>query len=149
MLDDMSADTKDDTVHSIAHAVVLLEELAPNYGAQRRRLRVVKYRGQSFRGGYHDFTIKAGGVLVFPRLVSLEHKRGFSREQLTCGIDQLDSLFGGGIEKGSSTLILGPAGTGKSIFAVQYVLAAIARGERAAIFIFDEELALCSSGLGL
>ena len=142
MLDDSAADSRDNTVHSIAHAVVLLEELAPAYGAQRRRLRVVKYRGQSFRGGYHDFTIATGGVLVFPRLVSLEHKIGFSREQLTCGIDQLDTLFGGGIEKGSSTLILGPAGTGKSIFAVQYLLAAIARGERAAMFVFDEELAM-------
>ena len=142
MLDDLSADTQDNTVHSIAHAVVMLEELAPDYGAQRRRLRVVKYRGQRFRGGYHDFTIATGGIMVFPRLVSLEHKTGFSRDRLVSGIVELDALLGGGIEKGSSTLILGPAGTGKSLFAVQYVLAAVARGERAAMFVFDEELAL-------
>ena len=142
MLDDMSVDTQDNTVHSIAHAVVVLEELAPDYGAQRRRLRVVKYRGQRFRGGYHDFTILTGGIMVFPRLVSLEHKTGFSRDRLVSGIVELDALLGGGIERGSSTLILGPAGTGKSLFAVQYLLAAVARGERAAMFVFDEELAL-------
>ena len=142
MLDDMSTDTQDNTVHSIAHAVVVLEELAPDYGAQRRRLRVVKYRGQRFRGGYHDFTIVTGGIMVFPRLVSLEHKTGFSRDRLVSGIVELDALLGGGVERGSSTLILGPAGTGKSLFAVQYMLAAVARGERAAMFVFDEELAL-------
>ncbi|MDX7949607.1 ATPase domain-containing protein [Lichenihabitans sp. Uapishka_5] len=142
MLDDLSADTQDNTVHSIAHAVVMLQELAPDYGAQRRRLRVIKYRGQRFRGGFHDFTIATGGVVVFPRLISLEHKTGFSRDRLVSGIAELDALLGGGIEKGSSTLILGPAGTGKSLVSVQYVLAAIERGERAAMFVFDEELAM-------
>ena len=141
MLDDLSADVHDNTVHSIAHGVVKLEELAPDYGAQRRRLRVIKYRGQPFRGGFHDFDIRTGGVAVFPRLVSLEHKTGFKRDRLVSGIERLDALLGGGVEKGTSTLILGPAGTGKSLFAIQYVLAAIARDERAAMFIFDEELA--------
>ncbi len=140
MLDDLSAETKDNTLHSIAHAVIKLEELAPDYGAQRRRLRIVKYRGQNFRGGYHDFIIARGGLQVFPRLVSLDHKTGFAREQLKSGVPELDALVGGGIEKGSSTLILGPAGTGKSLVSIQYVLAAIARGERAAMFIFDEEM---------
>lgn len=142
LLDDLSADTWDNTVHSIAHAVVKLEELAPAYGPQRRRLRVLKYRGRPFRGGYHDLTISTGGVVVFPRLVSLEHKTDYARERLVSGIGQLDALVGGGIEKGSSALILGPAGTGKSLFAIQYVLAAVARGERAALFVFDEELVL-------
>ncbi len=142
MLDDLSADVHDNTVHSIAHGVVKLEELAPDYGAQRRRLRVIKYRGQPFRGGFHDFDIRTGGVAVFPRLVSLEHKTGFKRDRLVSGIERLDALLGGGVEKGTSTLILGPAGTGKSLFAIQYVLAAIARDERAAMFIFDEELPL-------
>ena len=142
MLDDLSADVQDKTVHSIAHGVVKLEELAPEYGAERRRLRVIKYRGQPFRGGFHDFAIRTGGVQVFPRLVSLEHKTGFARDRLVSGISQLDALLGGGVDRGSSTLLLGPAGTGKSLFVVQYVLAAIARGERAAMFIFDEELAL-------
>ena len=142
MLDDLSANTADNTVHSIAHGVMRLEELAPDYGAQRRRMRVVKYRGQSFLGGYHDFAIRAGGVEVFPRLVALDHKTGFVREQLVSGVAQLDLLLGGGIEKGSSALILGPAGAGKSLLTVQYLLAAMARGEKAAMFVFDEELAL-------
>jgi circadian clock protein KaiC len=142
MLDDLAGDGNDNTVHSIAHAVIKLQELAPDYGAQRRRMRVVKYRGQNFRGGYHDFSIKQGGLVVYPRLVSLDHKTGFSRERLVSGVKQLDALVGGGIEKGSSTLILGPAGAGKSLISIQYVLAAIARGERAAMFIFDEELGL-------
>ncbi|WP_336485307.1 ATPase domain-containing protein [Methylobacterium nigriterrae] len=142
MLDDLTSDALDKTVHSVAHGVIRLEELAPDYGAQRRRMRVLKYRGQRFRGGYHDFTIATGGVQVFPRLVSLEHKTGFGRDRLVSGIGELDALLGGGIEKGSSTLILGPAGTGKSLFAIQYVLAAAARAERAAMFVFDEELGL-------
>lgn len=142
MLDDLTADPLDKTVHSIAHGVVRLEELAPDYGAERRRLRVVKYRGQRFRGGYHDFIIATGGVRVFPRLVSLEHKTSFQRERIGSGIAALDALLGGGIETGSSTLILGPAGTGKSLVTFQYVAAAVARGERAAMFIFDEELGL-------
>jgi circadian clock protein KaiC len=142
MLDDLSPGTHVNTVHSIAHGVVRLEELAPDYGAQRRRLRIIKYRGQSFRGGFHDFNIRTGGIDVFPRLVSLEHKTGYPRERLASGVRQLDALLGGGVEKGSSTLILGPAGSGKSLVSVQYALAAVARGERAAMFTFDEELSL-------
>ena len=142
LLEDLTADTLDKTVHSIAHGVIRLEELAPEYGAERRRLRVIKYRGQRFRGGYHDFAITTGGVQVFPRLIALEHKTAFARTQLASGVSELDALLGGGVATGSSTLILGPAGTGKSLFTIQYVAAAIARGERAAMFIFDEELGL-------
>ncbi|GJD54571.1 ATPase domain-containing protein [Methylobacterium dankookense] len=140
LLDDLTADALDKTVHSVTHAVVRLDELAPDYGAERRRLRVLKYRSQRFRGGYHDFCISTGGVRVFPRLIALEHKTAFVRNQLGSGVIELDALLGGGVEAGSSTLILGPAGTGKSLFAIQYVLAAVARGEKAAMFIFDEEL---------
>ncbi len=142
MLDDLTTDTNDKTVHSLAHGVIRLEELAPSYGAERRRLRVIKYRGQAFRGGFHDFTIAQGGVQVFPRLVAGEHKTGFTRHVLTSGISELDMLLGGGIEQGSSTLIMGPAGAGKSLLAVQFAVAAAARGEKAALFIFDEELGL-------
>lgn len=142
MLDDLTADIMDKTVHSVAQGVVRLDEMAPEYGAERRRLRVVKYRGQRFRGGYHDFTITTGGVQVFPRLIALESKTAFARTKLVSGIVQLDALLGGGIEQGSSTLILGPAGTGKSLLSIQYVLAAVARGEKAAMFVFDEELGL-------
>ncbi len=142
LLDDLTSESMDKTVHSVAHGVVKLEELAPDYGAERRRLRVMKYRGQRFRGGYHDFAIRRGGVAVFPRLVSAEHRTHFDRTQNTSDIPELDALLGGGIEQGSSTLVLGPAGTGKSTFSFQFVAAAIARGERAAIFVFDEELGL-------
>lgn len=142
MLDDLTTDTNDKTVHSLAHGVVRLEGLTPTYGAERRRLRVIKYRGQSFRGGFHDFIIAEGGVQVFPRLVSGEHKTGFARDVLTSGIVELDALLGGGIEQGSSTLIMGPAGSGKSLLTVQFAVSAAKRGEKAALFIFDEELGL-------
>lgn len=142
LLDDLTSDTLDKTVHSVVHGVIQLEELAPDYGAERRRLRILKYRGQNFRGGYHDFAIKTGGVEVFPRLVASEHRTGFARRRTTSAIPELDALLGGGIEQGSSALVLGPAGTGKSTFALQFVAAAIARGETAAVFIFDEELGL-------
>jgi circadian clock protein KaiC len=142
LLDDLTTDTLDKTVHSIAHGVIRLEELAPEYGAERRRLRVIKYRGRRVRGGYHDFSIKTGGLEVYPRIVASEHRTGFDRGVLTSGIDRLDALLGGGIERGSSALILGPAGTGKSMLAMIFAAAAVRRGEKAALFIFDEELGL-------
>lgn len=142
LLDDRTTEASDKTAHSIVHGVVLLEELTPNYGAERRRMRVSKYRGQRYRGGYHDFTIRTGGVAVFPRLVSAEHQTRYARQQVKCGIAELDALLGGGIEQGSSTLILGPAGTGKTTFALEFLTAACRRGEKAAMFVFDEELGL-------
>jgi circadian clock protein KaiC len=105
-------------------------------------LRVIKYRGQKYRGGYHDFTITTGGINVFPRLIAAEHRQRHPRTQLVTGIAPFDALLGGGIESGSSTLILGPAGTGKSLLAIIFAMAALARGERAALFLFDEELSL-------
>ena len=152
LLDDLTTDALDKTVHSVAHGVVRLEELAPEYGAERRRVRVVKYRGRKFRGGFHDFTIKTGGLEVYPRLVSAEHKTDFRRQPLPSGVAGLDELMGGGIERGSSCLILGPAGTGKSLMALLFADAAVKRGEKAALFIFDEELGLLyerALGLGL
>jgi circadian clock protein KaiC len=142
LLDDLTSDADDKTVHSIAHAVVRLEELAPEYGAERRRARVLKYRGRRYRGGFHDMAIHTGGVRVFPRLISAEHKVKFSRDLLTSPLPELNALLGGGIERGSSVLLLGPAGTGKSLLALTFVQTAIERGERAAIFAFDEELGL-------
>lgn len=142
MLDDLTAEVADRTVHSVAHGVFRLEELAPDYGAERRRARVIKYRGTKFRGGYHDVTITHGGVNVFPRLVASEHRAGQKRVTRSTGIPGFDALLGGGIESGSSTLILGPAGTGKSLMVLINVVAAIARGEKAALFVFDEELGL-------
>jgi circadian clock protein KaiC len=142
LLDDLTTEALDKTVHSVAHGVIRLEELAPNYGAERRRVRVIKYRGRRFRGGYHDFTIKTGGLEVYPRLVAGEHRTDFDRSPLSSGVAGLDALLGGGLERGSSCLILGPAGTGKSLISLYFVAAAIRRGERAALFIFDEELGL-------
>ena len=142
MLDDMTSDGFDKTVHSIVHGVIKLEEMTPNFGAERRRLRVTKYRGNKFIGGYHDFVISLDGVAVFPRLVASEHRQPFQRISVPSGIAALDQLLGGGIEQGSSTLVLGPAGTGKSTFLFQFIAAAIARGEKAAYFVFDEELGL-------
>jgi circadian clock protein KaiC len=145
LLDDMTSDSLDKTVHSIVHGVIHLEQLAPSYGPERRRLRVTKYRGQAFRGGYHDFVIKTGGVTVFPRLRAMEHRTDFDRFTVTSGIPELDDLLGGGVQRGSSTLLIGPTGTGKSLFALQFVDAALKRGEKAAIFVFDEELGLLFS----
>jgi circadian clock protein KaiC len=142
LLDDLTAESMDKTVHSVAHGVVNLEQLAPEYGSERRRVRISKYRGQAFRGGYHDFTIRPGGVTVFPRLVAAEHRTEFARTQMKSDIPELDALLGGGLEQGSSALILGPAGTGKSTFVFQFIAAAVRRGERAAVFVFDEELGL-------
>ena len=145
MLDDLTTEINDKTVHSIAHGVFRLEELSPNYGPERRRLRVMKYRGQAFRGGYHDFVIEAGGIRVFPRLVSAEHRTVFERGTVATGVSTLDALMGGGLERGASSLILGPAGTGKSLLALSFIDRAIARGENAAMFVFDEELGLLFS----
>lgn len=142
LLDDMTSEPLDKTLHSIAHGVVRLEEMAPDYGAERRRLRIMKYRGQKYRGGYHDFTIHSDGIHVYPRLVAAEHRNRYERTQLPCGIAELDALLGGGVENGSSTLIIGPAGTGKSLISMVFAVAAVKRGEKVALFIFDEELGL-------
>jgi circadian clock protein KaiC len=138
LLDDMTATEQDLQMRSIVHGVVLLEQLQPEYGAQRRRLRVLKYRGVHFRGGFHDYAIQRGGIEVYPRLVAAEHRQQSDRARLGSGVDALDELLGGGLEEGTSTLLVGAAGTGKSTLAAQFVRAAADRGERSAIFLFDE-----------
>jgi len=142
LLDDMTSESFDKTVHSIAHGVVRLEQTAGTYGAARRRLQIIKYRGQHFRTGYHDYSIRTGGIAVFPRLVAAEHRTERPQPAVSSGLPDLDKLLGVGVEAGSSVLALGPAGAGKSLLVVQFIAAAIARGERAALFIFDEELGL-------
>lgn len=152
MLDDLTAEGNDKTMHSIAPGVIHLEELAPDYGAERRRIRIIKYRGQRYRGGYHDFVIQPGGTRIFPRLVSAEHRTEFERAVVKTESPALNALLGGGVDCGSSMLILGPAGTGKSLLTLTFVQAAINRGERAAMFVFDEELGLLferARGLGI
>ena len=142
LLDDLTSDVNDKTVHSIAHGVIQLQQQYPNFGAERRRIRVLKYRGQKYRGGFHDFTIRTGGVNVFPRLVAAEHRSRLPRTMLATGIESFDALMGGGVDSGSSTLIMGPSGTGKSLIAITFALAAMRRGEQVALFVFDEELGL-------
>ena len=151
-LDDMTAEADDKTVHSVAHGVVRMEQLVPEYGAERRRLRVMKYRGQQFRGGHHDYTIKTGGVEVYPRLVAAEYRARAKSTVRSSGLSEFDKLLGGGVESGSSTLVIGPAGTGKSLVVLTMATAAVKRGERAALFIFDEELGLLiarAKGMGI
>lgn len=138
LLDDMTSSDRDLQVQSISHGVVLLEQLNPEYGADRRRLRVMKYRGRQFLGGNHDYEIKRGGLEVFPRLVAAEYRADLPRKTLRSGIAQLDFLLGGGIETGTSTLLVGSAGTGKSSLACQFAAAAAENGKRVAMFVFDE-----------
>jgi circadian clock protein KaiC len=138
LLDDLTSADRDLQVQSIAHGVISLERSTPDYGAQRRRLQVLKYRGARFRGGYHDYLIKKGGLEVFPRLVAAEHRQSVSIERMSSGIAELDALLGGGLERGTSTLLVGAAGTGKSTIAAVFATAAAERGEKACLFIFDE-----------
>jgi circadian clock protein KaiC len=138
LLDDMTGTDADVQVQSIVHAVLRLEQLNPEYGTDRRRLRVVKYRAQNFRSGYHDYVIRRGGLQVFPRLVAAEHRQTLLRGKLASQIPELDALMGGGVEQGTSTLLAGAAGTGKSTLAAQFAAAAASRGEHTAFFIFDE-----------
>jgi circadian clock protein KaiC len=138
LLDDMTATDHDLHVQSIAHGVILLQHLSPEYGAERRRLRIIKYRGSEFRGGYHDYLIRKGGLVVFPRLIAAEHRQDRGTKKLESSIPELDALLGGGIEEGTSTLVVGGAGTGKSTIAAQFCVAAAKRGEKSIIFMFDE-----------
>ncbi|HET9328124.1 MAG TPA: ATPase domain-containing protein [Candidatus Eisenbacteria bacterium] len=152
LLDDLTSTDHDLQVQSIAHGVVRLEQLNPLYGAERRRLSVVKYRGVGFRGGYHDYVIRHGGLEVFPRLVASEHQKQPVLERLASGLGELDKLLGGGIERSSSTLIVGPAGSGKSSLATRFALTAAQQGEKTAFFIFDESINTLlkrSEGLGM
>ncbi len=138
LLDDLSSAQTDLQLHSISHGVVLLEQLAIEYGAERRRLRVVKMRGMRFRGGFHDFTIEPGGLAIYPRLIAAEHHKAFVGSVTSSGVSALDHMLGGGLERGTNALLIGAAGVGKSSIALTYALAAAARGEHAAVFAFDE-----------
>ena len=138
LLDDRTNTDRDLQLQSIAHGVLCLENLPRDYGVKRRRLEVLKLRGSSFREGFHDYGIKKGGLAIYPRLIAAEHRAPFVREQISCGIPELDALVGGGIDRGTSTLVMGPAGAGKSTISAKYALAAMARGEPAAVYLFDE-----------
>ena len=139
LLDDGSAE-EDPQLKSLAHGILMLEQLAPEYGSERRRLMVLKIRGSKYRGGYHDFSIETGGIAVFPRLVAAEHRRDFEHESISSGIKGLDDLLGGGLTRGTSNLFIGPAGSGKSTIAMKFLLEAAKRGEKSVIYSFDETL---------
>lgn len=140
-LDDKTSERYDLQLQSIAHGVVMLEQQAREYGAKRRRLEVMKLRGARFRDGYHDYNVITGGLEVFPRVQpQFQSYREVEPQLLTSGIVELDALLGGGIHVGTSTLIAGPAGCGKSTIASQYAASAAARGQRVAFYVFDESI---------
>ena len=152
LLDDLTSHANDLQLQSITHGVVTLGQLSPEYGAERRRLRIMKLRGQKYRGGYHDFLIQKGGLDVFPRLIAGEHVQGANRGLLKSDNKELDALLGGGLQYGTSAVLLGPAGSGKSTLALQYARAAAGRGERSVIFAFDERVETIlerTAGLGM
>ena len=153
LLDDKTAPEGDLQLHSLAHGVIQLEHIALEYGAERRRLQVLKLRGRRFLGGYHDFRIRTGGLAVYPRIqrqdpISAE----LTGQPLPSGSGELDTLLGGGLPRGTSILVTGPAGTGKSVLATQYACAAATRGEKVRFYLFDERLGtftLRARGLGM
>ena len=140
LLDDSSATRADEQIQSIVHGVVALEQLEPEYGAERRRVNIEKMRGVRFSGGYHDYIIIEGGIVVFPRLIAAEHARQFEPQSIPSGISGFDSLLGGGFDRGTSNLIIGPSGCGKSTLAIHYAMTMANRGEKTAYFAFDENL---------
>ena len=138
VLDDRTADPTDLQLHSIAHGVISLEQAPRDFGAERRRLRVVKMRGMKFSGGYHDFNLDKGGLTVFPRLVAAEHHKDFASTPVSTGNAELDLLLGGGLVPGTNVLLSGPSGVGKTTTAVACLIAALERGDAATYFLFDE-----------
>jgi circadian clock protein KaiC len=152
LLDDRTAEGSDLQLQSIAHGVLMMQSLDRDFGIKRRRMEVRKLRGSKFREGFHDYSIETGQVVVYPRLIAAEHKPGFIREYVTSGVKELDALLGGGLHTGTSTLMIGPAGSGKSTITMQYVMAAAQRGDHTAMFTFDESLATLlerAKGLGM
>lgn len=139
-------------LRSGVHGIIELDQHGSVYGPDRRRIRVVKVRGTAHGTGYHDVIIEKGGLKVFPRLVAAEYRRQTQVGVLSSGLPELDSLLGGGLDVGTATLFLGPSGSGKSTLATQFVVAAARRGERSAMYIFDERLQTLfhrAAGLGL
>jgi circadian clock protein KaiC len=138
LLDDFSAEASDVQLQSLAHGVIELEQHIPNFGSERRRLHVRKMRGKRFSGGFHDFVIRRGGLEIFPRLIAADHRQQDSRGIISSGIKELDELLGGGLHCGTSTLVAGPTGCGKSSLASLFAIKAAENGDNAAIFMFDE-----------
>jgi circadian clock protein KaiC len=138
LLDDRSAGATDLQIESIAHGVVCLHRSTPEYGISRRQLNIQKIRGVKYREGNHDLIIKKGGLVIFPRLIAAEHHAKFKRESFPSGVADLDALLGGGLDRGTGNMFMGPPGTGKSTLAVRFAYAAAKRGEKVLFYIFDE-----------
>jgi len=152
LIDDREQERGASNLHSLVHGVIRLERQNVEYGSMRRRLQVDKMRDRAVREGHHDFVIRQSGIDVFPRLVAAEHRVSYARQSVSTGDEQLDTLLGGGLARGTSNLIVGAAGTGKSSLATQFAVAAAARGEHAVMFLFDEAVATSverSAGLGV
>lgn len=139
LLDDKTSQS-DQHLHSIAHGVISLEQIPREYGSERRRVNVVKMRGIRFRGGYHDYALETGGIVMFPRLIAAEHVREFTPQVGSSGSDGFDALLGGGLVRGTNTLMVGPSGIGKTTLATRCLLTALERGEMASYYLFDEGL---------
>ena len=140
MLDDMTSEGGDLQLHSIAHGVIALEQVVGDYGPVRRHLRVVKMRGVAYRGGAHDLTLDTGGIHVYPRLIAAEHRGDVDSTSVGTGTAAFDQILGGGLARGSNTLLIGPSGVGKTTTAMSAVVAALKRGERVQYYLFDEGL---------
>jgi len=138
LLDDLTSDGHEFELQSAVHAVITLEQREHSFGAARRRLRVVKLRGGDFQSGWHDYAIKTGEILVFPSLIAQEHHRDSQPYEIVSGVDSLDRLFGGALAGGSSTMVIGPSGVGKSTLALQFASAALQAGHQVGYFTFDE-----------
>ncbi|HMI74257.1 MAG TPA: ATPase domain-containing protein [Steroidobacteraceae bacterium] len=152
MLDDRTSEVADLQLQSIAHGVISLDYKSPTYGRARREIQILKFRGSDFSSGFHDFVVRKGGLTVFPRLAAGEHTDSIGRQFIESRVTDLDTLLGGGIERGTSTLLVGPPGSGKSSIALQYTIAAAAGGDHGAIFAFEETISAMmvrSRGLGL
>ncbi|MFC7054242.1 ATPase domain-containing protein [Hansschlegelia quercus] len=142
LIDDMTGngDGRDTHLHSLCHGVITLERLTLTFGAARRRLQIQKLRGVDFVAGFHDFNIRKGGLDIYPRLIAADHHTPFTGDLVQSGVPELDGLFNGGPMRGTCTLITGPAGTGKTTIALQYLYAACERGEAATVYQFDERI---------
>jgi circadian clock protein KaiC len=140
LLDDRQSKTSDLEIETLAHGVINLEMWTPAYGAGRRRLRISKLRGLKYVEGFHDFIIEKGGMKVFPRLVAVNRMKKFKSEKVSSGIAEMDLLTGGGLDRGTSNLFIGPAGCGKSSLGTQYAYSAAQRGEKVLIYVFEETL---------
>lgn len=140
LLDDRTAPFGEIQPESLVGGNIVLERTLPLYGRARRRLFVTKVRAAKFREGYHEYDIVTGGIVVHPRIVAAEHHDRFSRSVAASGIKNLDEMIDGGLSNGTTTLLLGPAGAGKSTVSMQFVVNALASGNKAAVYIFDEVL---------